>query len=384
MRGVVNKNTNLISTKNSTNTPLLAAGVFQGPIEDITKYNALSIIVTSDTAGTLNMQFSADGVNIDRVKSVKVNGNTTHTLAIISKFFSVQYVNGNVNQGYLRLQTIYHEKTIKMLTSTANQLIDDYNDVELMRIVNYPQLDFARGMIKDKQAISIDGRNGDVGTTTEDIWNNGGPYPWPTVAETIRIKAGGDVNDTAAGTGARSIKVMGLDANYEEIEETLTTAGASASAVTTQLFLRVLKAQVVDCGTRIGTNIGGVTLENTTSLNELAFIETGFGVTKLSMYTIPAGKNAFITRFTTNVDAGGNKLGTVSLNVCEENSAGAAPYRGLQKVIQFDNFVGIRSLDLDSYIKISEKSDIWCSGVSTGTGTKINTNVDLLIANQLL
>lgn len=65
------------------------------------------------------------------------------------------------------------------------------------------------------------GDNPAVGTTYEIIESGGGVYPWPTSAQPVRIRAGGNAADTAGGAGARSILVTGLDENTPHANQTV-------------------------------------------------------------------------------------------------------------------------------------------------------------------
>jgi len=96
-----------------------------------------------------------------------------------------------------------------------------------------------------------------VGTTFVPI-ADGLAYRTPQAgsATALRIKAGGNANDTAAGTGARSVRLTGLNATGVVVSETIATAGASASAATTATFIRLFDAEVVDSGT-YGTQDAG-------------------------------------------------------------------------------------------------------------------------------
>lgn len=99
------------------------------------------------------------------------------------------------------------------------------------------------------------GRNPAIPTSWEPIWGVSSPVlPTLTTAKTIRVKAGGNANDSAAGTGAQQIHVIGLDANFDPIEEDIETNGTSASASTAQEFIRVHRIFVNRVGTYGGAN----------------------------------------------------------------------------------------------------------------------------------
>ena len=157
-------------------------------------------------------------------------------------------------------------------------------------------INIARGLIRGTTVIHKFGRNPSVGGAPETIWEQGGVYTYLTVASTIYVY-GADAQDGAAGTGARTVTVQGLDANYNAIEETLTVDGA----VSTKSFLRVFRAFVASAGS-LQTNKGDLIISTGSSgggtvLAKIATIGTGTvygqGQTNLALYTIPAGKQVF-------------------------------------------------------------------------------------------
>jgi hypothetical protein len=375
----------LVSSSNSTITPLNAAASFTGVAEDISSYSTLTCLVTSDVAGTLNMQISPDGTNWDRVKSVNNFGNTTHTLVIVGRYFRINYVNGSSNQSYFRLQTIYHVSKSKMLTSTARQIINDENDVELTRTVNYPQLDMARNIYSDKFTVNVFGRNTNVGTGLQDLWAVGGFYPWLENAEPIRIKAGGSADDTAGGIGTRTITVQGLDANYNLVEEDLVTAGALASAQTTNSFIRLHRAFIKTTGDRFTSGKGNIEIESVTSSSLLARMILGTGRTQLGFYTVPAGYQAYIRSLEVNIDAATNKTATIRLRHVPSNTATSAPYNPIIDLFVFDDISsGVHTIEFKSYLKIDEKSDILSDAVASATGTKIEVFYEIFLVKKVV
>jgi len=114
-----------------------------------------------------------------------------------------------------------------------------------------------------------------------------------TTASTIRIKAGGNAADTAAGTGAQSITVTGLDENYLPVTDVIATAGASASTATTNTYLRVHSCYVTLVGSG-EVNAAGITIEAVTGGTTQALIPAGEGQTEQMYNTIPAGKTGYI------------------------------------------------------------------------------------------
>lgn len=373
-----------ISEINSTTTTLGSNATFTGVVEDVSQFSSLTVFVYSDQASATNglkLELSTDGVNWDRQKpiTVKADSSQAHSLVIVSQFFRVSYQNGATAQTEFRLQTIYHKHKNKHLTTTNNETISDFNDVELIRVSNNTSLDLARGLYSGQKFIHKFGENLTVGTTDEDIWSNGGTYTWITSAETVRVKAGGNAADDSAGNNARKIMVEGLDSNFNEISEEITLAGASASSSTTATFIRVFRAYVTETGSYTAFNAGDIVIESTTSNDVLAIILANTGQTQMTQYTIPAGKTAFLQKIYVNASAKSD----IFMSKRPNADTVSAPFSGRRLVQRFNGVTGPSKLDIDLTIKFTEKTDIWFTGkADTGTSA-IDIAYDLVLVDNL-
>lgn len=106
--------TGVISTNNSSTTPLVGGGIFQGQPDNIIGYSAVEVLLTTDvdTAPVgISFQFSADGINWTQARDefsllIKSNGKTfSEKVATKGKFFRFVLTNGEVAQSSLSLQT---------------------------------------------------------------------------------------------------------------------------------------------------------------------------------------------------------------------------------------------------------------------------------------
>jgi len=138
----------------------------------------------------------------------------------------------------------------------------------------------------------------------EDIWSLGLTYTgYLSAALPVRVQAGGNAADTAAGAGARGVKIIGLDSDFDIIEETVATAGASASALTVQPFIRVYRVQASGVGGVYGTpgaNTGAITIESS-GADVMAHIGATLGQTEQTHYCVPAGYRAHLRHASTSV-----------------------------------------------------------------------------------
>jgi len=145
------------------------------------------------------------------------------------------------------------------------------------------------------------GLNEAVGSSYETVGGYSAQYTLPTAAQTLDVVSG-STEDAAEGTGALTLRIVGLDANYAEITEDVTLTGQTA-ATTTQSFLRVNQAYVLTAGST-GSNVGIITIDQTTSGYVVAVIGATYGEALQLIQTVPAGKYIRLDRMTLSVDKG--------------------------------------------------------------------------------
>ena len=236
-------------------------------------------------------------------------------------------------------------------------------------------LQIARGQIPGHSVIHKFGRNPNVGGVPETIWEQGGVYTYLTVASTVYV-SGADAQDSAAGTGARTVTVQGLDANYNAIEETLTVDGA----VSTQSFLRVFRAFVASAGS-LQTNKGDVLVSTGASgggtvLAKIATIGTGTvygqGQTNLALYTIPAGKTGFLTNWNIGV---GNYNDAATANLYTREFGNGLIFR-TRDVMDVPG--GLHQRIYQVPFALPEKTDIEVRAIAS-SGTNMSSTFDIIL-----
>ena len=157
------------------------------------------------------------------------------------------------------------------------------------------RLRVSKGHVKQASVVHKFGASPEISTAqTATIWDvPDAEYPWDafTSASTVTVDAA-DVSDVGS-----VITVVGLDANYNEIQEDITLAVQTGNAGSVS-FKRVFRAFVAS-GT--GTNVGNVDVKVATDI--VARIRAGKGQTLMSVYTVPAGKTAYIYKSATTVQA---------------------------------------------------------------------------------
>lgn len=134
----------------------------------------------------------------------------------------------------------------------------------------------------------------DTDTDPEDLWTNGGLWVPPTQARVHNVVST-NANDTSAGTGARTITIFGLNANFDLIQEELDLNGTS-NVATTNEYIRIYRMSVSRFGSS-ATNAGDITATAVTDATISAAIGAGNGQTEKAIYTIPNGFIGLLTQY---------------------------------------------------------------------------------------
>lgn len=160
------------------------------------------------------------------------------------------------------------------------------------------ELQVARGQIYGHRGVTVFGYNPDVDTARVTVWPYTGIIPLPPAALRLKVSSS-SVDDTAAGTGARTVFVGGLDANHNEISEIVTLNGQTP-VLTTQFFLHINNAYVATAGSGLSAagdiyfGDGVVTLGVPATVYDLIKFDYNQRIT--GSYTVPAGYTAYVSQ----------------------------------------------------------------------------------------
>jgi hypothetical protein len=240
------------------------------------------------------------------------------------------------------------------------------DDCTIVRVVNDPLFDMGRGIYDDRLTQHVAGFNPTVPNGSwADIWAYGPTdptYNWPTTDETFRVAAGGDVNDTSTGTGARTLEIIYLDNTGARQVETLTLNGAAVSSVTSLTGRRVVRCRVLTSGTYGGSNIGAITVENSVSGQIVAHMPAGVGQTQLSQFTIEAGIIGYVDKLDISVAAGTNKDADIRLWARPNAYTTVAPF-GAPLLVR---------------PVVPAFTDLWFEARGNGSTTSVSIDYDLI------
>ena len=242
-------------------------------------------------------------------------------------------------------------------------------------------LEVARGNVSGVSSVHKFGANPSVAANSTEYVTFSGAINWLTAATAVRIKAGGDAADDTAGNGARKVIVQGLDENWADASEEITTAGSSASTATTVTFIRVFRAYVTDVGVYTAANTGNIVIENGAGGTDLLTIEAGEGQSETSEYTVPAGKTAYLTNFDATVDAA--KAADMKMYQRRNADDATVPFTGKRLVGGFLQLIGEATEQFGSYPSFPAKTDLWWEATTgSGAAPAVSIDYDLMLVDD--
>ena len=156
--------------------------------------------------------------------------------------------------------------------------------------------DIAEGNLTGHSVWSKIGYNDNVDNVEEDMMPLGGLYTFPAAATKMDL-ASNDDNDGKTGsptsTGARTVKIYGLLADFSEDSETITMNGTTP-VTTTKTYLRINNMRIATAGT--GVAIGNLSLSEVGGTTyKYGYIRAGYTRQRQFIYTVPLGKTLYIT-----------------------------------------------------------------------------------------
>lgn len=202
-----------------------------------------------------------------------------------------------------------------------------------------------------------------------------------TSASTMRIKAGGNAVDTAAGGGAQEVTIQGIDDSGNEIAEAIATAGASASSATSASFWRVNRAWVSAVGTYGVANIGDVMIEDSGGAGDVNKILAAEGQTQYAGYTIPAGKTGYLLSCHLSVDA--SKAADFRLLSREDMLDTSAPVAARRLMKYWDGIINTATyIPRGPDTVLPALTDIWVEAEGGGAASEVSADFELLLVDD--
>ena len=256
----------------------------------------------------------------------------------------------------------------------------------MARVKYYNEYDFkfalAKGHVDGHINLHKFGRNPSCALNSpEAIWNGGDVYTGhnAVAAEILTVVSSDAADDAVAvGTGAWTIRLFGLDANWDPLVEDVILDGVTP-VDTVAAFIRMDRARVLTAGTG-AKNAGTITAaQKVTTANVMMVMPIGYNSTMIAAWTIPAGYNGFFTGWTASLSGGatGNALVRLlarpdgqTFQVQEELSVVAAGASTLERVY------------ITPKGAYGEKTDIFIEATAGSNGVGVAGSFDMLIVKE--
>ena len=175
-----------------------------------------------------------------------------------------------------------------MALRVRNKILRGLPGLELPRY----EIDIAKGIVPGRVPVRRFGHNLACGATEETIWEGSTLYAYLTAAEQLKISSSVVGTDNPASTGAWTVFVKGLAANYRVMTETVTLENPGP-VTTTKYFLRVFMARVMTAGTG-GKNAGIISVKDNANAVTLAQMPVGENQSHAAIFTVPEGQRLIV------------------------------------------------------------------------------------------
>lgn len=209
-------------------------------------------------------------------------------------------------------------------------------------------------------------------TAPQDIWTNGGNYPWLTGATAVKIRSD-NAADAPGGAGCQSVRVNAIeDTTYLEKPVTITLNGTTDVNLAAPIgACNGLLAMLPGIANAFATNVGTITLRRQDNDAVLAVIPPGIGISQQSQFTVPAGKTLAIL----GLEAAVTALSGAAARIVDVDTFFQAPgqvYRLPRRIQTTDQ--GPTNLAPRTCVIVPEKNrfQLRCAAVSSTQVTSVN------------
>jgi hypothetical protein len=233
----------------------------------------------------------------------------------------------------------------------------------------------ARGQVRGHRIVHVFGYNSDIDSGTEEtVWSAGGLYPHITTPVQMYVSST-SANDTAGGTGLRTLRIDGITTGNAEVSEIVTLNGQTGVAtVNTYTSIQYMDALTAGSTEKNAGDIyvGTGTITAGVPNTPFAQIIAGQNQSLMGYYTIPSGYKGYL--LAGSISSGTPSNGYVIGRLKVRNGT------NLVKTAAIVTFAdGRREYEFDYPIYIPEGAHIQATAETTKNDEKISCYLQILL-----
>lgn len=213
----------------------------------------------------------------------------------------------------------------------------------------------------------------------ETIWPQGGLFQETSGAEPV-VLTSDDADDTAAGTGAQTVRVYCIDEDWNEVLETVTMNGTTGATTTTSCRY-VNRLAVLSSGSSNG-NEGIITASQQTSGIDLITIPASIGISQSCVYVVPNNVEAIIPQVSFSVirPSSSGRARVIFEGYIKSGNTGSE-YRPFRKAIDTDSDSNITITEPYTNIR-NPRSIVWWNATTDLNNTEVTCRM-IVVERQL-
>ena len=236
------------------------------------------------------------------------------------------------------------------------------------QFMDYVPIQIASGKVFETSSLHKFGAVPSMGVNQSGtIWDiDDTNYPWSafTTAGVLTVPA------VDAADNGHTVTIIGLDADFNPLEETI-TASSATTTTTTQEFKRVFRAFCTAGG---DTNAGNIDIQKDGTT--VARITAGKAQTLMAVYTIPAGYTGFLMQGVMTVGANADATGDMFVKYFGQDT-----FR-VGHSFEVSGMGGPYRYPFSIPIMISEKSDIDVRASLRSNNARVTAAFDMILVQR--
>lgn len=230
----------------------------------------------------------------------------------------------------------------------------------------------AAGKVPKASALYLGGFNSGVTTTFETIWGNSSAYVFLAVAMSAPTIVSASANDAAAGTGARTVRITGVNASFALVTEDIALNGTTpVNLVGTYMSINSIIVLTAGSG---GVTAGNLTLAAGGTTHGLVL--AGRNESTSFIYTVPAGYKLLMEDFTYSAEAA--STGGSRAQISYITNLGLSMVYGPWSQPTNDNI----SLRFNVPLVFPEKTQLQVQALQAATGAGASAFATCVLLNQ--